>query len=270
MEQKALTDSRFVELGRIIGADRHAGLGRMVHVWNECQERGSVTLQRSTINNTNPDVPDFCAAIVQAELACEVDGGAFYIRGTPGRIEWLEKSRRNGKKGAGHGVKGGRPKKTPDGVLEEPRVGLSNKPPLALALALAPAAAPKAKRTHRTIFLQESPAMLLAVHLRDCVGNRAQDVDLQAWARDFQKLLDKGRDFDTLTGAISYATKTQPENFLSAGAFASNWKDGSNKLDVILLKMGKANASTPSTTGAKPIGDDARHLEEALAAKGQR
>lgn len=197
VEQKALTDSRFVELGRIIGADRHAGLGRMVHVWNECQERGSITLQRSTIDNTNPDVPDFCAAIVQAELACEVEGGAFYIRGTPGRIEWLEKSRRNGKKGAAHGVKGGRPTKTPDGVSEEPRVGLSNKPPLALA----PAPAPKEERTSlsraaartKKELSEGSEPYRLAVLLRDEIRKNDPGFpgpkNLQAWATEIERTI---------------------------------------------------------------------------------
>ena len=107
VEQKALTDPRFSILGsrflnhrlKIPAAVHHAvGLGLMVRVWNECQERGCHTLHAETLANICcvmglPDSP-VANLLVEAELGeWDGTGGNVRIKGTAGRIEWLEKSK---------------------------------------------------------------------------------------------------------------------------------------------------------------------------------
>jgi hypothetical protein len=129
VEQKALSDRRFQTLGRLTGETRHAALGRMLLVWNECQERETYLLTSGEIDDTSPDLQGFSDAIVNAGLARHEDGG-IYICGTRGRIEWLAKQRKTGRKATG----GGRPPKPiPDKPTETPR-GLAGKTPPAPAL----------------------------------------------------------------------------------------------------------------------------------------
>jgi len=138
VEQTALADARYEVLARLAGlADSDHARGRMLHVWNACQERGSYTLPDSVVAAIfgNDAAPEW---LVLAELSSRnhsgnrkrLPDGISRIRGTKGRIEWLGKARKNGHLGAEHGKKGGRPKK-PHLI---PRVGLGEKPPPAPAL----------------------------------------------------------------------------------------------------------------------------------------
>lgn len=113
-EAKALADVRFKALGRAIGADRWAALGRMWAVWNECQERGAYVLSAADLDLIHDDIADFSAAVVSAGLGRKTDEG-IYICGTRGRIEWLERKRNAARE---NGTKGGRPKKTNVGFPE--------------------------------------------------------------------------------------------------------------------------------------------------------
>lgn len=121
VEQKALTDSRYNTLGRLIGADRHAALGRMILVWNECQERETIWLSRTILDDTNPDIPDFSSHVIASGLAQEIDG-EIRISGAEGRVEWLSKLRNNGKLG-------GRPKKNQKVSKRKPSGSSRNNPP---------------------------------------------------------------------------------------------------------------------------------------------
>jgi hypothetical protein len=129
VEQVALTDCRYQSLGRIYHKDRHWALGRMLCVWNTCQEHETYQLTRDELRDIHPDLKGFAEALVAASLGRAQEDGTVYICGTRGRIEWLSKSREHGKLGGKYGALGGRPKKTPDGVIEKPPVGLSEKPP---------------------------------------------------------------------------------------------------------------------------------------------
>lgn len=147
VEQKALTDSRFGSLGLMllqtelgeaandvsIETAQCVGVGRMVRVWNACQERNTYTLSEIDllILLGHQESGQF---LIDCGLGQRMKGGGIRVCGTKGRIEWLAKSRENGGKGAEHGVKGGRPKLTPHGVIGKPPVGLAEKPPPAPAL----------------------------------------------------------------------------------------------------------------------------------------
>lgn len=155
MEQKALTDSRFGRLGLMLVNEAYSeitmdtaqclGIGRMVKLWNECQERHSYTLSDDDLvvllGHRNA-----AQILIDSGLGEREKRGIVRIKGTTGRIEWLANARNNGPKGGEHGSKGGRPRKTPQGVSEEPQGGLGEegitKPPPAPAPALPPAPAP--------------------------------------------------------------------------------------------------------------------------------
>lgn len=129
IEQKALSDRRFQTLGRLTGETRHAALGRMALVWNECQERETYILTSGEIDDTSPDLQGFSDAVVASGLARHEDGG-IYICGTRGRIEWLAKRRKEGREATG----GGRPSHPiPSDGAETPR-GLPEKTPPSPAL----------------------------------------------------------------------------------------------------------------------------------------
>ena len=133
VETMALTDSRFQTLGRLLGVDRYAALGRMIYIWHECQERETYTLTDDQLSDIHPEISSLGKLLVEAHLATFKGHGSYYIHGTRGRIEWLASRRREGRLG---GVKGGRPKKpVGDNQAETPR-GLPQKTPLSLALAL--------------------------------------------------------------------------------------------------------------------------------------
>jgi hypothetical protein len=105
VEQAALTDPRYSHLGKLLGTSRHDALGRMVAVWNVCQERETYVLDIDTLNHMFDDVADFVSLLISAKLGRE-DNGGVYISGTRGRIEWLATKRDTGRQ---NGKKGGRP-----------------------------------------------------------------------------------------------------------------------------------------------------------------
>ncbi len=120
VEPIALSDSRFDLLAQLAGlADRDHALGKMVRVWNECQERESYVLPGQMLDaifgkHLIGDV------LTQSGLAKRTRGRLFYICGTRGRIEWLIKRREEGRKG---GSLGGRPSK-PLGVTKPKPLGV--------------------------------------------------------------------------------------------------------------------------------------------------
>ncbi len=149
VEQKALTDPRFELLGQMLGSNRFEALGRMLLVWHECQERGSYILTEKLLGIIMGS-PKGVEWLIESDLA-ERDEAGVRIKGTEGRIEWLEAKRTQARKNGGTG---GRPKNqqrtksepmlVSDGTNHEPTPGASGFPsetPLALVPppALAPA-----------------------------------------------------------------------------------------------------------------------------------
>ena len=136
VDQAALTDSRYEILAQIAGlADADHARGRMIRVWNECQERETYTLRAETLDSIF-HVEASGELLIRSALARRVRPGLFYVCGSRGRIEWLKKRREEGRKG---GFKGGRPKK-PIGVSDgKTPGGIRGETPPAPAPAPAPA-----------------------------------------------------------------------------------------------------------------------------------
>src|SRR5262249_31347139 len=117
-------DRRYDRLAQEAGlADADHARGKMAVLWRQCTIE-----QRYVLEET--DVTDVLGsrgvdALITARLGERVDGGV-RISGSKGRIEWLAKLRKNGRKG-------GRPKKT-----KRKPSGFDESNPLALALATTP------------------------------------------------------------------------------------------------------------------------------------
>lgn len=135
IEGEAFNDRRYNRLAERAGlADADHARGKMAALWLQC------TIERRYILPVR-DVEEVLGAhgvdaLEYADLGERVDDGV-RIRGTRGRIEWLEKLRKNGK----YGKLGGRPKKatrvTGNETTRVPKNAVS-KTPLAPAPALAP------------------------------------------------------------------------------------------------------------------------------------
>lgn len=122
----------------------------MIRVWNECIERGKYTLDGWLIQAIVGRV-DAAEHLVNSDLVTAAGENRFRVRGTKGRVEYLERKRRIGKAtghlGAEHGKKGGRPPKTRSTGLGNPVNGLSGNPPPTPAPAPAPAQKTKEKES---------------------------------------------------------------------------------------------------------------------------
>jgi hypothetical protein len=139
VDQKALTDSRFAILARLMGTgDRDTALGRMIRVWNECIERETYELPTLVIETIfdQSDAPDW---LIESGLAERSNERSLRIKGTEGRIEYLAKKRANAKR---NGKLGGRPPKTNIGSEQNQRRLQTETPP-----APAPAPAPAQRKT---------------------------------------------------------------------------------------------------------------------------
>ena len=102
-ESDAFGDVRYERLARLAGlADADHARGKMARLWRQCTMEKRYVLPIEDVIEVLGERA--IAALTESRLGEEVDGGV-RIRGTKGRIEWLDKLRKNGRKG-------GRPKKT--------------------------------------------------------------------------------------------------------------------------------------------------------------
>jgi hypothetical protein len=138
VDEKARQDPRFKILGKLLGSSRFDALARMGELWAYCADQESYFLSETLIN-TLTECENFSQMILNPEVGlAELSEKGIRIKGTKGRIEWLSKLRKNGKKG-------GRPKKTkpkPEGYPEANQDQTKTEPPsnpLTLTPALAPA-----------------------------------------------------------------------------------------------------------------------------------
>ena len=206
-EQKALTDCRFPRLGRILGFDRFAALGRMQYLWNECQERGRYALTADDLNDIHPDLPAgaLFAALIEAGLGREIEPGVIYIAGTRGRIEWLEDRRSRASNGG---------KATAEHLTEEQRKERGRRAAAARwdatkqdtkrnakqdaysdANAPAPALKPLSsdvRRPERKAFSEDSPEVELSTLLFSLIRQRNPNhraPNLQTWAGHVDRMI---------------------------------------------------------------------------------
>jgi hypothetical protein len=119
VEQVALTDTRYVHLGRLYKKDRLWALGVMVFIWNQCQELEKYCLTPEEISYVHEGIKRLPENLVLTHLAELQPDGSLYIRGTKGIIEWLAERRKDGKKGG-----------RPHNPMVNPMVLPQNNPPV--------------------------------------------------------------------------------------------------------------------------------------------
>lgn len=97
IEASAWLDQRYHDLADDMGYSNHyEALGRMGEIWGQCTDRCIYVLPVRMIERILG--PGGAVAMVNCSLGETVDDG-IRVKGSRGRIEWLEKSRENGKKG---------------------------------------------------------------------------------------------------------------------------------------------------------------------------
>lgn len=100
LEEKAWADPRFTMLAGYCGfADPDLALIKCGRLWSYCTEKGCDTFSADVIDAC-VRIPGFAKHLVRARLAEKTKVGV-RIKGTRGRIEWLEKLRSSASKG-GH------------------------------------------------------------------------------------------------------------------------------------------------------------------------
>jgi hypothetical protein len=90
IEDEAFADARIVVLGELAGYNAYEALGRMAHLWRYCTQRRAYVAPRVVVSALLG--PKGVEAIVGAELGELAEGGV-RVRGTTGRIEWLDEVR---------------------------------------------------------------------------------------------------------------------------------------------------------------------------------
>lgn len=118
IEDEAFADLRYEILGALLGTSKYDALGRMSYLWRQCTIQNSETLWVTTITLVLGS--EGVSMLIEASLGTAIDDKTVRIHGTNGRIEWLQKLRKNGK----YGKLGGRPK----GSKSKTHMGLKNNP----------------------------------------------------------------------------------------------------------------------------------------------
>lgn len=92
IEDDAFNDPRIGLLGDLAGYNRFEALGRLAHLWRICTQREAYVLEESwivaTLGEKGPE------AMLKAGLGEKAEGG-IRVKGTKGRIEWIQKLRAN-------------------------------------------------------------------------------------------------------------------------------------------------------------------------------
>lgn len=91
LDNKAFNDPRIKLLGKLCGKDWVWGLGAMAIIWRHCTEEQAYSMPIAIADALLQD--GFAKAMVEAGLAAELSPLEIRIRGTSGRIEWLEERR---------------------------------------------------------------------------------------------------------------------------------------------------------------------------------
>lgn len=136
LEGRVHTDPRYKILAKLSGITKGDAIYKMVLLWDYCTEHETYFIDDITID-TIAEIENFHRKLldVRVQLA-EMFHGKIRIKGTKGRIEWLAKKRKNGKKG-------GRPRKPKANlsVTETKPIGLILNNPSATVTAIATSSA---------------------------------------------------------------------------------------------------------------------------------
>ena len=98
IEDEAFSDARYAELAEYAGlADADHARGKMAQLWRQCTLEKCYAVSAFLVRQYLG--ADGVSAIVRARLGEQLPNEMVRIRGTKGRIEWLEKLRKNGRKG---------------------------------------------------------------------------------------------------------------------------------------------------------------------------
>ena len=219
LDRGVFNDPRYKILGRLLGITKWDAIARMAMVWDFCQETGAYVLSIEKLNALHDDVNEklttptrkqnrklniaeraatsFAEAVITAGLGRKRRSGV-YVRGTKGRIEWLEKKRLAARK---NGKLGGRPRKPKENRSDnQDRLQAVTTSSSASASASASAqsqkehstSAAKAPPRSKKIFGPDSEPYSLAVALFDAIrGNdpNAREPQIHLWAKDFDRLI---------------------------------------------------------------------------------
>jgi|GEM_PF-5002401 len=92
VEFHAFLDPRFRLLAKLSGLSHFDAIGRMTVVWVYSIEKNTAVLKR-TLFDTLAEIDGYVSLAIQADLAEEVDSEYVRVKGTEGRIEWLNECR---------------------------------------------------------------------------------------------------------------------------------------------------------------------------------
>lgn len=102
VEDRVWSDPRVELLGALLGVPQEfaieVAVSRLVKLWGFCTDRGAHVLPERLVTTILRSEAG-ADALIDADLGERTDGG-IYVRGTRGRIEWLEKKRAAARKGA--------------------------------------------------------------------------------------------------------------------------------------------------------------------------
>jgi uncharacterized phage protein (TIGR02220 family) len=91
IEEEAFNDPRIAVLGELQGYSHYEALGRLAHLWRYCTTRGIYAVPPAIAERLIGSGGG--AALLASELAEAEPNGQLRVRGTSGRIEWLQKIR---------------------------------------------------------------------------------------------------------------------------------------------------------------------------------
>lgn len=213
VEQYALTDPRYSVLGSLIGVDQWSALGRMLVIWNQCQERESYVLTVDIVNCMFSDVTGLAEALLKSGLGKKHRHG-IYISGTKGRIEWLAKKRVTARL---NGPKGGRPKTTEKEPTEN-RDRFLSETPVSVAVAPAQKTIPPSAVSKRSA-KDEVENLTLGAHEREWCASKAPGFDADDELEAFKERL-RGNGYRTNAGPVKDAWATFQTHMRNAVKFS--------------------------------------------------
>lgn len=266
IEGEAFSDVRIEILGNMAGYNRYEALGRLAHLWRVCTSRNqhvvSDAVVAAILGEKGVD------ALLDSELGERVDGG-IRVKGTKGRIEWLAKLRKNGRKG-------GRPKKTrskPDGfglVNQEQTRTEPESNPLILTPVLTPThekeketgptESARAPESQREDPLTGDVAKVIA-HYVEVYPRRARQTRDKATIRKIRNRLEEGYSAEEICSAIDRNARSE-----------FHVANGHTQLELIVRSSPKLeqwlSRDSPPKARSRPLSVEVSEAEEVSHAAG--